>query len=367
QPVIDIADVWGLRVPFFVPLRYCSGSQLPQLDQYPKIGTEFPLDPPPGWVQSVIEAGRALILIDGIDEIPKAERSQIRKALEGFCRLDKGNYVVLTTRPGIIDDEWFRDIDVMHAEVNPLSELERGELIEQWHKAAAEQLTLLERPDDASELAPVLIEQLRTAPHVAQLGTNPLLCAAICALHYSKQGYLPKRQADLCHHLCQLLIHQRDLQRSLAETKDTSDYGLLEYDHKESLIRTMAQAILRTGNAAIEREEADALIGEKLPHLGLRKSLDATFVRERLVERTGLLREAYGGAIDFAHNTLRDFLAGQAFANESLGHKELAQHVNEESWQRPIVFAAGAGTRDFAERLVRALLSRGSRMCRILA
>ena len=184
--------MWWLRVPFFIPLRYCEGGRLPDFDVYPKIGTDFPFDPPDGWVQAIIEAGRGLILIDGIDEIPKGDRGQIKRALEGFCRLDKGNYVVFTSRPTAIDDHWFRGISMMQAQVNPLMDAERAELINRWHQAAAEQLTLIKRPDDASALAPVMIEKLEAAPHIAQLGTNPLLCAAICALHYSRKGYLPQ-------------------------------------------------------------------------------------------------------------------------------------------------------------------------------
>ncbi|MEM8949589.1 MAG: hypothetical protein AAGA21_13670 [Pseudomonadota bacterium] len=345
-----IEDSWWLRVPFFVPLRYCERGRLPDLDIYPKIGTEFPFDPPKGWVQAILQAGRALVLIDGIDEIPETDRGQIKRALEGFCKLDKGNYIVFTTRPTAIDDRWFQRISMMQADVNPLMDAERAELINRWHQAASEQLALVKRPDDASALAPELIEKLKAAPHIAQLGNNPLLCAAICALHYNRRGYLPKDQADLCQQLCELLIHRRDEERDLPKNERDWDYDKLDYNQKEALLRDLAQANLRGGGATLEGKEATERIRNKLPALRL-VDLDPLNVKKGLLRRTGMLREAYGGAIDFAHNTLRDFLAGKAFADDPGGHRELLDNVSKETWQRPIVFAAGKGARPFADTL----------------
>ena len=363
---VPAEDLWWLRVPFFIPLRYCEGGRLPELDIYPKIGTEFAFDPPKGWVQAVMQAGRALILIDGIDEIPESDRTRIKRALEGFCQLDKGNYVIFTTRPTAIDDRWFCGISMMQADVNPLMDKERAELINRWHQAAAEQLALVKRPDDASTLAPVLIEKLQATPHIARLGTNPLLCAAICALHYSRKGYLPKDQADLCQQLCELLIHRRDEERDLLKDGRERDYGKLDYKQKEALLRDLAQTNLRTGGATLEGKAAEDRIRNKLPALKL-ADLDPADIKRGLVKRTGMLREAYGGAIDFAHNTLRDFLAGKAFADEPGGDKELLENVGKEAWRRPIVFAASKGARPFAESLIAELLASRDRSIKILA
>ena len=288
-----IEDIWWLRVPFFIPLRYCEGGRLPNLDIYPKIGTEFTFDPPNGWVQAIMQAGRALILIDGIDEIPESDRTQIKKALEGFCQLDKGNYVIFTTRPTVIDDRWFRGIAMIKADVNPLMEAEQAELINRWHQAAAEQLALVKQLDDASALAPVLIDKLKAAPHIAQLGTNPLLCAVICALHYGRKGYLPNYQADLCQQLCELLIHRRDEERDLLKDDRERDYGKLDYRQKEALLRDLAQTNLRAGGATLEGKAAEGRIRNKLPALKL-ADLDPADIKRGLVKRTGMLREAYG-------------------------------------------------------------------------
>jgi hypothetical protein len=222
-----IADAWWLRVPFLIPLRLGTPGRLPVPDEYPKLATEYPMPPPPGWVESILQAGRGLLLIDGIDEIPRADRPQIQAALEGLSALPAGNYVVFTTRPDVVDDTWFSGQDLLRANVSPLSATDRDQLIEHWHAAAADQSERLGRSDDATPLAKILRDKLRRLPEIAQLATNPLLCASICALHYSEHGYLPKGQADLCEKLCEMLLERRDRARRIPAASDRDGYGRL--------------------------------------------------------------------------------------------------------------------------------------------
>ena len=129
------------------------------------------------------------------------------------------------------------------------------------------------------------------------------------------------------------MIHRRDFVRKAPETRDRTAFGLLNYDHKALLIQLLAQKALRNGESALAPDIVDGLIAQKLPGFRLPETLDPSFVRERLVERSGVLREAYGGGVDFAHNTLRDFLAGQAFAAEPGGIGELVKNVSDQAWQ----------------------------------
>jgi hypothetical protein len=350
-----VANSWWLRVPFLIPLRLGPAGSLPDLQEYPKLATNYPMPPPDGWVESVLQAGRALLLIDGIDEIPRADRPQIQAALEGLSALPAGNYVVFTTRPDVVGGDWFSGQELLRAEVSPLSATDRDQLIDHWHTAAADQLALLKRPDDATPLAAILRDKLRRLPEIAQLATNPLLCASICALHYSEHGYLPKGQADLCDKLCEMLLERRDRDRKVPSASDREGYGRLTYAQKQVIVQTIAQDMIRAGEASIEAERGDQLIDGKRNGLGVPADLTTEVIRVTLAERSGLLREAYGGALDFMHNTLRDYLAGTAFAQDGqIG--ELVRNVQDQSWRKPIVFAAAAGKGQYAQKLVAKLL-----------
>ena len=165
----SIGNAWQLRIPFLIPLRACKDGKLPEKDAYPALATKYEREPPKGWVQSVLDDGQALILIDGIDEVRHKDREEVRDQLRSLCRSFEGNYLIFTTRPGVVDDDWFANLDMMRAEVNPLAERERTELIKHWHEAAADNIGA----DVAESNMAGLIEQLRTAPDIAQLGTSP--------------------------------------------------------------------------------------------------------------------------------------------------------------------------------------------------
>jgi predicted NACHT family NTPase len=260
QTADDIANAWWLRVPFLIPLRLGTPGRLPAPDEYPKLATDYPMPPPACWVESILQAGRGLLLIDGIDEIPRADRPQIQAALEGLSALPAGNYVVFTTRPDVVDETWFSGQELLRADVSPLSATDRDQLIEHWHAAAADQSARLGRPDDATPLAKILRDKLRRLPEIAQLATNPLLCASICALHYSEHGYLPKGQADLCKKLCEMLLERRDRARKIPAASDRDGYGRLDYAQKQVIAQTIAQDMVRAGEATIEARRVDELI-----------------------------------------------------------------------------------------------------------
>ncbi|NJO38723.1 MAG: hypothetical protein HC871_15370 [Rhizobiales bacterium] len=97
RPSRSVRDYWKLRIPFLIPLRNCKDGKLPEPDDYPEIGARYQRRPPAGWVQSILEAGEALLLIDGIDEVAHANRDEIRRQLTALCRSFAGNYLVFTT------------------------------------------------------------------------------------------------------------------------------------------------------------------------------------------------------------------------------------------------------------------------------
>lgn len=68
------------RVPFVLPLRTLTGkhARLPSPGGFLKWAGGV-MDPPEGWAQRVMKSGRALMLVDGVDEIPKGEREDVRE------------------------------------------------------------------------------------------------------------------------------------------------------------------------------------------------------------------------------------------------------------------------------------------------
>ncbi|WP_447197477.1 hypothetical protein [Streptomyces hebeiensis] len=54
------------------------GSGLPTPGRLPAVAGLLTDDAPPGWAVRVLESGRALLLVDGVDEVPASERDNTR-------------------------------------------------------------------------------------------------------------------------------------------------------------------------------------------------------------------------------------------------------------------------------------------------
>jgi len=345
---------WRSHIPFLLRLRDCKDGKLPSIENLTSHCAAELGKPPEGWVRSVLKSGRSLLLIDGVDEVPRKMRRQIRDDLEALVKTYSDNIYILTTRPAAIPEDWLTSLGFRTAEVSPLSPSDRDQLIDRWHAAVARQLELVGRPSSGIvELAQNLKASLRENPAIARLATNPLLAAAICALHRQRNQQLPQTQAELAEDLCKMLLHQRE-----AETPNLSvepaAYRELSFVQKRRIVEALAHDMVANGRSMLDKIAMQRRIGAMLARMG--KSESATEeVLEGLVERSGLLRESSPGKFDFIHNTLKEYLAAIVFAAERQDGL-LANNALDPSWQQVLVFAAAKGESSFVESLIKMVL-----------
>jgi len=357
----DLADDWRRCVPFLIRIRDCPGGRLPKPQDFPDSVAKEIGGPPPEWVLSVLDDDRALILIDGIDEVPhKYRESVVRKDIAALVGAYPRNYFVISTRPAV-PDNWLADLDFREAAINPMSDVDKGRFIDKWHAAVGRELERQGRGD--AKLA-ALAEQLKTMldgnPSLSRLAANPLLCAMICALHRDRSQKLPESQAELCEALCHMLLHRREYESGLDISEFPEPYRKLSYEQKRALVQELAHYMVRNGETVVEREQADNIIAGTLEHFPGHSGSDAEAVCACLVERSGVIREARPGAIDFIHNTIRDFLAADRFV-EDRDYGCLVKHMRDDAWRPVILFAVGTRTRGFASELLGRMLGESSK------
>ncbi|WP_164253731.1 NACHT domain-containing protein [Streptomyces sp. S4.7] len=96
----------GGRVPVVLPLRtLVRGAALPTPAEFLS-AAGHPLSPPAGWMDAVLVEGRGLLLVDGVDEMPEADRTRTKEWLLKLLAAYPLTAVVVTTRPTAVDDGW---------------------------------------------------------------------------------------------------------------------------------------------------------------------------------------------------------------------------------------------------------------------
>jgi len=360
NPSREIPPEWRSLVPFIIRLRDYPDGELPRPQDYPlKLAKELP-DAPPGRMDRLLKNGRALLMFDGVDEVPRARRGQVLAEIRQLLKTYPGNAFVVTTRPEAVERAEFQELGFLSARVEPLSPQDRTTFIDRWHEAMEVRLRKRNEPQDLRPVAQRLQERLDETPAIARLTISPLLCAAVCALHLRRAENLPETPVDLCEKLSEMLLERRDKERPGMGRERTEDeqYLQLDYAKRKGILSRLAHHMVLAGTSAVNETDADRQIAEGLKSYNL-ADLRAERIRHALIERSGLLQESSDQRIEFLHNTLKEYLASERFANRG-EFQIMADHCHEESWQPVILFAVALPREgsDFATKLVRAVLVR---------
>ncbi|MBA4030441.1 MAG: hypothetical protein C0478_06060 [Planctomyces sp.] len=349
---------WKERVPFLIRLRDYPHGELPRPNEYPLLLAKELPDAPLNWVTDLLQQGRALLMFDGVDEVPSAKRDAVLREIKQLLKTYPENAYIVTTRPEAVERQYFQTLGFSPGRVESLTQDGRNELIDRWHAAMESHLQQIDAAADLRPLAERLKRRLEESPAISRLTINPLLCAAVCALHRDREENLPETPVALCEKLVEMLLNRRDRERPGSREAQSSEepaYRQLNYGQRKGLLARLAYHMVHSEQSTINEIEAQELVREGL--CGYHTAdLRSEPILQMLKERSGLLQESDAHTIEFLHNTLKDYLAAERFVN--LNDTDiLAQHADEESWQTVILFAVAFPREgsDFTLRLIRSL------------
>ncbi|WP_405408963.1 NACHT domain-containing protein [Streptomyces decoyicus] len=343
------------RIPFVLPLRTLTrdGAPLPTPDRFlAAVGCPVSGAQPGGWAEGVLACGRALLLVDGLDEIPERERELTRRWLRDLIDAFPDNLWMVTSRPSAVRDDWLAADGFGELTLSAMSRTEVAAFIGRWHGAAR---CDAEDPGRLDAYEQSLLAAVHTKQDLARLATNPLMCGLICALHRDRRGYLPTGRKELYDAALGMLLSRRDRERDMAAPTGIE----LSDEPQIQLLQRLAYWLIRNGRTELDRERAERIVGEALPSVpAAAEQGTAAAVFRHLLLRSGLLREPAPGSVDFVHRTFQDYLGAKA-AVEDGDFGLLVSRAEDSQWEDVIRMAvAHARPRERAETL-RGLLARG--------
>ncbi|WNE97992.1 NACHT domain-containing protein [Streptomyces luomodiensis] len=343
------------RVPFVLPLRTIARREsLPSPAAF-LASVHHPLDgaQPPGWADRVLGAGRGLLLIDGIDEIPEHDRERTRAWLADLLIAYPDNLWLVTSRPSAVAEDWLGAQDFAEFTLSPMRREDMAAFIDRWHDAARQTCRTEEERAALDGYQSALHTAVRTKQDLSRLATNPLMCGLICALHRARRGYLPPGRKALYDAALSMLLTRRDTERRVYAPGDTQ----LDEEPQIQLLQRLAYYLIRNGEAELDRDRAERLIEEALPSVPAAQALgDAPAILRHLLLRSGLLREPSVGTVDFVHRTFQDYLGAKA-AVEAWDVGLLIRNAHDAQWEDVIRMAvAHARPRERAELLEKLLV-----------
>lgn len=352
----ELAD-WRGRIPFVLPLRtLVRRGPLPAPQKFlAAVGTPLAASQPENWADAVLARGEALVLVDGIDEVPQDQRGATRDWLEGLLAAYQDAVFVVTTRPSAVPEGWLASSRFTELTVRPMSTADIGVFVGRWHTAARHDAESADERAHLNGLESALRMTVRAQRDLAQLSSTPLMCALVCALHRDRRGHLPHSRMELYQAALSMLLVRRDRERSI----DVPE-GIQLTEHQSiQLLQRLAYWLIRNRQTEMDYATALALISDALPAMqAVAEQGPSEQVLAHLIGRSGLLRQPTADTVDFVHRTFQDYLGAKA-AIEAHDFPLLINNAHDDQWEDVVRMAVAHARLDESTDLLHRLVTRG--------
>lgn len=278
---------------------------------------------PTGWFEAQLQAGRCLVMLDGLDEIADREhRALVVQWVErqlirhGLCRF------VVTSRPFGYRDNMINSATVL--QVLEFSDGQVEQFVRAWYlatlAASKDRLDVVVRAE-ATRDAEDLLGRLRAAPSLFALTASPLLLTMVAYVHLYRDA-LPGSRYELYRQICEVLLDKRQAAKGLAGSG-------MKGHQREYVLQALAYAMMSRRLRDVSAAEAAELVRDAL------SQIDPAIEPEHFlaeIEHGGLLVEPDTGTYAFAHLTFQEYLAARWIRERSLVG-ELITRIQDDWWR----------------------------------
>ncbi|MCE4555575.1 NACHT domain-containing protein [Roseateles cellulosilyticus] len=301
------------------------------------------------FLDHLMDAGRAVLLLDGLDEV--TERDGIRRTLIGEILKIASGYpklqVILTCRVGA---ELFTFEKFAVAQIADFSPQQQLSFVKRWYS------------DDPAALRSFLDAwALPDNGGLRDLASTPLLLALLC-IGYDETREFPLRRGDLYKEAVEALLRRWSVSRGIERD---NPYRKLTSSRKEQMLAYVAYTLFKQGHFIFSGGTACTVIAQYLKSLPRREiddGLEANEVLRNLEAAHGLVVHETSDYYAFSHLTIHEYFVAQYLIDstneKTLRHELSFANICNRQWREIILLAAGSVTSaDYILLLIRGEIS----------
>ncbi|MHC5938892.1 NACHT domain-containing protein [Nostoc sp.] len=316
------------RVPIFVTLKnFAEAANKPGLLQHI---TEDAINPISS-IQDVITYGKALVLLDGLDEVREEDSNRVLKEIRDFSDRFPKNQFVMTCRIAAKEYtfEKFTEVEVADFDDDQISNFANN-----WFK-------------DKAVKPETFDKSLEENNRIKQLAASPLLLTLLC-LAFEESGDFPANRSELYKEGLDALLKKWDAKRGIQREQV---YKKLSVQRKEDLLSKIALTTFERGDYFFKQKVAEQYITEyirNLPDANLDQEalqMDSEIVLKSIESQHGLLVERAKGIYSFSHLTFHEYFTARDFVlvkqSSEQALQNLVSHINEKSWREVFLLVVG--------------------------
>ncbi len=279
-------------------------------------------------VETLLEKGKLLILLDGLDEVPSERLPQITTSIRNLLDLYTRNRFIASCRIAAYRnfDNFQRFTDVVIADFDD-NQVEA--FIDKWFESHSQ-----------PEWGKQCWEKLNGGEHQAtkELTRTPLLLTLICIL-FRKRGEFPNKRATVYNEALWTLLSEWDASREIVRS---SPYEGMDTKCKEILLAEVAYDNFVEDNLFFQELEITLEIERILGEMLEEKLISGRDVLRAIEEQHGVLVSRGDNIYSFSHLTLQEFLTAKHIVYNDIDIQGLVnQHLCDARWREVFLILAG--------------------------
>jgi predicted NACHT family NTPase/HEAT repeat protein len=320
---------------------------------------------PEGFFEYWLADGRAMILLDGLDEVvEESKRYAVVQQIENFLGQYHQNLAIITSRPAGYKRDFFNSSEFEHYQLQLFDNAKIDEFINHWYDSRVRDAAEAQRRKDSIKKA------LDENDRIKLLARNPLLLTIIALIH-RYQAVLPRARHKLYEKAVETLLKCWDANKKMTEQ---SVFKCLDADDLRRLMEILAYWIHTQGST--DNPEGGTLIvkDDLLEQLTLniktKKQVERFQAKEEakrfvdfIQQRTGLLNEQGQDLYAFVHKTFQEYLCAQEISyladdndDFEIVLKHIREHLHDPHWREVLLLLIAQQKPKKAAKAMRAIL-----------
>jgi formylglycine-generating enzyme required for sulfatase activity/energy-coupling factor transporter ATP-binding protein EcfA2 len=324
-------------------------------------------------VSEALHRGAALLLFDGLDEVPldgvsseHVDRQTVVQAVRDFALHYSRVVVVLTCRVLAFTDDLRDHLGWPVETLVPFTLGQMRHFVPAWYGELVRTNQL--QPEHAEYYQHTLIDVLMARLSLRKMAETPLLLTMMALVLYNKNE-LPRDRPRLYEDILDLLLRQWNTIPDKGGQTLTAAMGRPDWDSRNivSLLDQLSyeahrDATSEDGRGRLQRYAMQGRLSDHLQMQGMapgEAGSAALHCLDYIEQRSGLLLPDENDSYVFAHLTLQEHCAGRHIALQSEDPIGLVlQHRDDDRWREPIFLGMGLADMVYLNQLLNELVDR---------
>ena len=314
-------------VPFFVTLKdFAEAPEQPSLVEY--LMKSLPKKWTIETIEQLLAAGRAIVLLDGLDEVREDDTKRVIREVRSTVDAAKKSQFIMTCR---IAAKEYMFAQFTEVEVADFDGQQIEIFVENWFRSKND-LPKTKR----------FMARLNEDESIRELATSPLLLTLLC-LVFGEEGDFPSNRSDLYAEGVKVLLKKWDAKRNIQRD---DHYKKLDVQRREDLLSHIALQTFRENEYFVKQRRMEGYIADFISNLrdvdpepqSLR--MDSEIVLKSIQAQHGLLVERARGIYSFSHLTFQEYFTAREIVLTN-DIQQLVSQVNQPRWREVFFLTFG--------------------------